>query len=270
MEANKSETFENWINICFNEKGYEMLDRPLEDASPPHFALSIFIGHYEDTLNEFIVDPVDIYYSYITGASLAYNASHVRKDEKSITFAEEVNQMCQLMYRLDTECVSAEALRPDMSLKEHHECLAALDADREIFKTIVMEALETLKNHRILLEYVLGFAKVIFRFNCYQAPPRTNPIKSALDAAGMTDLFGELIVEIRGHPFGKIKRGVKKYLYPHSTLKNKDDDDDEKDSLILNEISGDLLKFLRGEIDINYFSEKNDMDSVKSLMRGHV
>ena len=105
---------------------------------------------------------------------------------------QELVLLCQAMYHLETDCgCGAEVpnLRPGMSTKKQNQILQLLDADLEKFHVVMHEYIQVLKPHPVLLEYFLTFAGLIFRFNGYQAPFRTDPQQALADASGLTDLY---------------------------------------------------------------------------------
>ena len=203
----KHETFEEWLFVCEADPDMEkrliMLDRPLNDFDPPILGLSVYLTHLEKCSMEVRDNPLHIYMDFLGGANIAYYAAHTRNDEKSILFAEEIHMLCHYMFRIDTECGNPKALTPSMSTEEHAIGLAALDHDRELFKTIVGEAIEALKGHRALLEYFINFTRFLFRFNAYQGPYRFDAQKAMMDAAGLSDLHGEMLEEL-GYKDGKL------------------------------------------------------------------
>jgi hypothetical protein len=107
---------------------------------------------------------------------------------------QTINEMLKVMYELDEKCgkvcYESETITPEQ--------LELLDADRLKFKTILKKYLmEHLMENKLSSMYILIFAKLLFQFNGYQAYERKSFSQAIRDAHGISDLFGELMDEIK-------------------------------------------------------------------------
>jgi len=90
-----------------------------------------------------------------------------------------------------------------MSESEIKTTLKTLDEDRAKFKSIMEEAIRALPSDHKMLVFFLYFASMIFEFNGYQVPPRTDTFKATQDALGLTDLWSEFLEEVGYHEENK-------------------------------------------------------------------
>ncbi len=86
------------------------------------------------------------------------------------------------------------------------------------FKAILSDSLAKVQGNEAHT-YLIKFARLVFLFNGYQAPPRTDPQQALKDALGETDLFDELEEEIYVEKMKEIKNNTscfacKKKLQP--------------------------------------------------------
>lgn len=72
------------------------------------------------------------------------------------------------------------------------EQLAKLDEDFIKFKDYYIKT-KTQLSKDIFMRWFKAFAKMLFLFNGYQAPPRLDPQQAMRDAMGLTNLFEELL-----------------------------------------------------------------------------
>jgi hypothetical protein len=108
---------------------------------------------------------------------------YLRSDEK-------ITKLVTAFHALDTGCGIEEELRPDTPFQETQRLLRLLDEDLLLFGKIYRQHREGMTDpHRTLFTQ---FSRLIFRFNGYQAPPRSDPEQAMRDALGLTDLFSEL------------------------------------------------------------------------------
>lgn len=122
---------------------------------------------------------------------IVWNCKHLYK-----IYGKEYPDIEALMlglYKLDNDCGDTLPIFEDLSREELSERLHIIDLDREKFKVIFLENYHKIKETSALF---VEFARLIFQFNGYQAPYRTDPQKASEDAMGLTDLFGEFLEEI--------------------------------------------------------------------------
>jgi hypothetical protein len=105
--------------------------------------------------------------------------------------AKRIEKILHAFHSLDCECGGVD-YEPG-ELVPGSEKLIDLDADREKFKNILEAQIKTFEG--LDLSCVLMFAKLIFKFNGYQAPLRDDVSLAIMDALGISDLFGELLNE---------------------------------------------------------------------------
>jgi hypothetical protein len=117
---------------------------------------------------------------------------------------ETVDQLSKSMLSLDDDCGNDANLNPHMNQEEHDAALKILDADKEVFASILKRELKV--NFGIAQLILIDYARLLYRFNAYQADFRTDPVQAALDAAGLSDNFQELLEQIQS--------GIKKESEP--------------------------------------------------------
>lgn len=104
--------------------------------------------------------------------------------------------MCSAFYELDN--IESARLTPDMPHEEQEKALKQLDESRELYKSTLIKILgdaQKLQNAPIFAVnvFVCFIGRLIFEFNGYQAPPRFSISKAFDDAAGITNLYGEML-----------------------------------------------------------------------------
>jgi hypothetical protein len=137
----------------------------------------------------------DAYDAIVSSSVQNYYCYKLHKDK----FKEDVHDLDILMhgiYEIDTQSGISEKLDRNLSKQEEEKILEKLDKDRDKFKNILKKYLNLLNNIEIKKLYIY-FGKLIFTFNDYQAPYRTDPKKAIEDSMGMTNLYGELLDEIK-------------------------------------------------------------------------
>lgn len=105
-----------------------------------------------------------------------------RENKKSPT--EEMKEILYAMYELDCKCGIDDENDIDELLK-----------DKKKFRTILSSIMK--KFTGIKLQFLLTFANLIFVFNGYPGPARSDPLEALRDSLGISDLFEELVEEIR-------------------------------------------------------------------------
>lgn len=128
---------------------------------------------------------------------------HVDAVEKAVmkAFGEEHKETGRLkklqksLASLDDDCGTDIHLTPHMDEKEHSEGLAAIDADKLKFAGILKTGLKA--NEGGFQTFLIEWARLIYRFNEYQAEARDNPYQAQLDAMGLSDHFSELLDKLK-------------------------------------------------------------------------
>jgi hypothetical protein len=134
-----------------------------------------------------------------------------------------VIKIINVIKELDTGCGIEEGISSQQSREQQEEILVRLDDDREIFKQILIRNMQDNDIPDYALLFILSFAELIFLFNGYQAPPRSNPVDAFNDSLGLTDLFDELMNEI----FNELR--VDENPQDENTDEDTDEDTEEDD-----------------------------------------
>lgn len=190
----------------------------MEDFSPSIFAISAYLIHLEEKFSTppIPTNPGDLYDMYTLAPRFLYIASHISKDDKLHEVSAEIETFCRFMFRLDTQCGYIDPLTPEMNAEQHAEVLHRLDQDRTQFKRIVKEAIETLGEHKALLQYFIDFGSFLFQCNGYQAPARSDPTLAIRDAMGISDLYTEMLKNELDYHCDRLTTKELSELYPSS------------------------------------------------------
>lgn len=111
------------------------------------------------------------------------------------TEAKKIGQLQKSVARLDDECGTDIHLVPGTPREVQNKQIAELDNDKVKFALILKEELP--KNEGAFEAFLIEYARLVYRFNEYQAPFRTSGHQAMLDAMGLSDHFSELLDNIR-------------------------------------------------------------------------
>jgi hypothetical protein len=131
-------------------------------------------------------------YDVIRIASIQNYYCYKNYSDKFTEDVSDFNIIIHGIYELDVTCGIDDTLNPHLSQKEELKILTKLDEDELKFGNILKKYLVLFKNSE-MKKLFKSFAKLIFMFNGYQAPERTDPQQAVRDSLGMSDLFGEFI-----------------------------------------------------------------------------
>jgi hypothetical protein len=124
--------------------------------------------------------------------SVLYRGFTKTKQQIDQNVLNQIKNMSWLMYQLDRECGTNEPLDPKDSMKEYEKKIKLLDEDRDKFISIIDSNYKSILKDRIGCKtFIMFFAKLLFEFNGYQAPPRFDQKKAVEDSMGITDVFQE-------------------------------------------------------------------------------
>lgn len=188
---NEKETFESYTNLPVLDEDKVIYIRILRDIGCLDYLLSMIKDLY---YNPQFDDPYQAYDFIRTNIVHLYkicteNCNDLEEDLKELT------SLVQGVYELDCLC----GLEFDINYEEDDDKLfefyAQLDLDRQRFKNILGKTHQKLKSE-VSKDLFLKFASLLFMFNGYQAPIRSDPKKAFQDAMGQTDLFAELLEEL--------------------------------------------------------------------------
>jgi len=131
--------------------------------------------------------------------SIRVNCIHMYNVYKS-TNPEEVNDLTRIirgLYELDNLCGIANELHHGYSLggEEYKRALSLMDEDQLKFKEIFQRNYKLLEKE-VSKKLFFEFGILIFKFNGYQPPIRTNPMDALKDSYGINDFCKEFLNSI--------------------------------------------------------------------------
>lgn len=186
MSNEDIESFEEYISSSIDERWItnfrEMFSR--------HGIESIL----EKTYVSYVTIPLDMKDQYDNTLHVFKHAYAAAK--LTVCNSDELKQLDILVhgfYELDNLCgVDTDKPLHKLNQKDQLDELMKLDKDFIKFKDYYIKT-KTQLSKDIFVKWFRVFAKMIFTFNGYQAPPRIDPKQALMDAMGVTDLFEELL-----------------------------------------------------------------------------
>lgn len=215
---NEKETFESYINLPVLDDDKVIYIKILRDIGCLDYLLSMIKDLYynpkfDDAHQAYDFIRTNIVHLY---KICTENCNDLKEDLKELTC------LVHGIYELDCLC----GIDFDINCEEDDDKLfefyAQLDLDRQIFKNILGKNYQKLYDE-VSKDLFLKFANLLFMFNCYQAPIRSDPKRAFQDAMGQTDLFAELLEELG------ITEVCISEVYEEID-ENKNEEDDEEDS----------------------------------------
>lgn len=158
------------------------------------------------------------------------------RDETMNESYELIKQMIIIMKEFDTECGLEEGLSMNQTEEKQIEILEKLDEDKELFKQKFKKMINESTLPEFAMEFLLVFIELIFNFNGYQAPPRTDPLEAISDSLGYTNLYEEMVNEIfeelgiSGPEDSDEEESDDEDSYEDEDDSNEDEDDEEEGS----------------------------------------